>query len=1206
MDPEQTALRDVGEVTPDGPTQNVGMPVLRGSHPYQLRRELGKGGQGAVFEAEDLESGRVVAVKILRSLGADALTRFKREFRVRERVAHPSLVEFGELAQDGSTWFFTMSLIEGVPLLEYLRQASSEQELRRCFAQLASAIAALHDRELIHRDVKSDNVLVERAGRVVLLDLGLTVITHPHGQPSTQVMGTPRYMAPEQWSGIAASRATDWYAFGVLLFEGMAKRAPFEGNALELFLAKTQHDPPSLRELAEAPAHDLAELCDGLLRRDPAQRFGLAQVQACLSQEPERTRALEVSSELVGRTHELAQLDAALQEASRGSCVLMVVEGPSGIGKSALLQAFLSDVRARGACWAFSGRCYETERVPFNAFDELLEALARQLRQKPSDNYRPRHAELLARVFPVLSFVHQRTGDSSPPLDPAEVRARAMRALRELLGRMADERPVILCVDDVQWADADSFDLIALLSEADFPLLLVLGAREGERQRFPDRVLVQRIVPLAKLDLETTRVLAQTIAPQLDVTQNRLLEELHLATAGSPFLISEYARHVAAHGAVPTQGLRELVRGRIAQLPSARRKLVELVAVSCGPIERKLAVRLCGADDIADVSSLARERLLRTLERDGTGYLDVYHDRLREAVCELLASAELKSLRSQLASALEQNGAQVERLIAYQLVLNEDADKAFSLAVESARAAEQGLAFRRAAELYETALSLSPPTPERTVELHVDAARAWRNAHCPKLAAEALSSAALSCADERQARELRRQAGDQLLLSGELDRGLTILEGTLADNGLSLPLSAGIAVGEGLVALQALLKRGLVPAEQPNPDASEQERVALCLFMARCLLHIDLRGLPFAIRGLQLALDLGQPVLLQEALVTFVMVTAGHLPNMLVEPAFEQCKVLTEARANDGYAQAIYFMALAEIEHFRGDYTSAQLACEHAEQALLERCVGVSRELGQVRSLMLVMAYSDRGDFRTHAQRALTWLEDAEHRGDLFRRAWLGCAQSLAWMAQDNPVRARAEMARAEQTWPAGLGGTFETACALFLDAIDRYEDVRDVHERPAQGRASVLHSPVAQTALLQGYLHLQVAWGCLRNLGSPARAQTRKEADPLYLRAQEAVQKMRGLGVRNWLSVADALAGNLALLSGQRKEAEMLFERAQTGFVASHMAALGACAKRRRGEIVGGELGGRWIQEADSDLSHLGVSAPARFARAYFSPFAL
>jgi serine/threonine protein kinase len=148
-----------------------------GTERFQLRRRIGEGGMGVVWEAHDKERLTTVALKTLRSLAPDALLRFKNEFRALQDVSHPNLVSLGELIEEGGQWFFTMELVRGVPLASWVRPYEGlpydEARLRTAFAQLADGLQALHARGLLHRDLKPSNVLVSESGRVVLLDFGV-------------------------------------------------------------------------------------------------------------------------------------------------------------------------------------------------------------------------------------------------------------------------------------------------------------------------------------------------------------------------------------------------------------------------------------------------------------------------------------------------------------------------------------------------------------------------------------------------------------------------------------------------------------------------------------------------------------------------------------------------------------------------------------------------------------------------------------------------------------------------------------------------------------------------------------------------------------------------------------------------------------------------------------------------------------------------
>jgi hypothetical protein len=149
-----------------------------------------------------------------------------------------------------------------------------------------------------------------------------------------------------------------------------------------------------------------------------------------------------------------------------------------------------------------------------------------------------------------------------------------------------------------------------------------------------------------------------------------------------------------------------------------------------------------------------------------------------------------------------------------------------------------------------------------------------------------------------------------------------------------------------------------------------------------------------------------------------------------------------------------------------------------------------------------------------------------------------------------------------------------------------------------------VLGSIVAQTPLLQGFLHLQRGWGCLRLLGTRLEQLTPEQSAELLAEAQRAIDGLRALARAEWQAFADALEANLKLLGRAPAEADILLERACETFRSTQYLACAACARRRRGELMSGELATRWVAEADAELEKLGVRNPARFARAYFSLF--
>lgn len=206
--------------------------AFTGSERYQVVRLLGEGGFGAVYEVFDRERDERVALKTLQRLGADALYRFKKEFRLLADVSNPYLVTLHELFAEGDLWYFTMELIRGRELLSYVfdealaheptiavdglelarsnsaasgarKALADEKKLRWVLGELAKAVASLHALGVLHRDLKPGNVLVSDTGQVKLLDFGLAKEAGVDASNTNEIVGTVAYMAPEQARGLA-------------------------------------------------------------------------------------------------------------------------------------------------------------------------------------------------------------------------------------------------------------------------------------------------------------------------------------------------------------------------------------------------------------------------------------------------------------------------------------------------------------------------------------------------------------------------------------------------------------------------------------------------------------------------------------------------------------------------------------------------------------------------------------------------------------------------------------------------------------------------------------------------------------------------------------------------------------------------------------------------------------------------------------------
>ncbi len=246
----------------------------RGTERYRVRRCIGTGAVGAVYEAFDAEREAVVALKKLRHFSPATLYLFKQEFRTLADVHHPNLVRLYELfATEDRDVFFTMELVHGVDLVAYVRPEGvlDVDRLRPAMRQLVEGVEAIHAAGKLHRDIKPSNVMMTAEGRAVLLDFGVAIELARAGDEDLEaeqpIVGTASYMAPEQASGAPLSPASDWYGVGAVLFEALVGSPPFLGSVADVLKMKRQVAASLPSACAEGLPPDLDALCGALMNR---------------------------------------------------------------------------------------------------------------------------------------------------------------------------------------------------------------------------------------------------------------------------------------------------------------------------------------------------------------------------------------------------------------------------------------------------------------------------------------------------------------------------------------------------------------------------------------------------------------------------------------------------------------------------------------------------------------------------------------------------------------------------------------------------------------------------------------------------------------------------------------------------------------------------------------------------------------------------
>ena len=247
---------------------------------YSIERELGRGGMGIVLLARDVALDRLVAIKLLPphlALNPDHRERFLREARTAAGLSHPNIVPIHTVDERGELVFFVMGFVDGETLRERVERGGllTPRFAMKVFQEVAWALGYAHQRGVVHRDIKPDNVMLERGtDRALVTDFGIALGSGGAGGRDGEVVGTARYMSPEQASGESVDARSDLYSLGATLFYALTGRAPFEGSHLPAILARQVIEPaPSVQTLRpEVPAR-LASIISRCLEKDPAARF---------------------------------------------------------------------------------------------------------------------------------------------------------------------------------------------------------------------------------------------------------------------------------------------------------------------------------------------------------------------------------------------------------------------------------------------------------------------------------------------------------------------------------------------------------------------------------------------------------------------------------------------------------------------------------------------------------------------------------------------------------------------------------------------------------------------------------------------------------------------------------------------------------------------------------------------------------------------
>ncbi|MDA0172864.1 protein kinase [Solirubrobacter taibaiensis] len=667
---------------------------------HVIRGVLGRGGMGVVYRATHVPLDREVALKLISpqfSTDDEFRRRFRREFRAMASIQHANVIPIYHAGEENGLLYVTMRFIDGTDLARLLHKEKRLEPARaaRVVGQIAEALDAAHAAGIVHRDVKPANILID-GDTALLTDFGLMKDTRATTQitQTGTVIGTFDYAAPEQLQEGPVDARADVYALGGVLYQALTGKVPYpRETAAATMLAHLDSPPPSVLSVLPDASERLGAVVRRAMAKEPGARYpsagdlGRAILAAADDRQleaPERSvatgaaagtqapaislpPALEsVRGEFVGRADALAKIDARYATAETGQRQFVLLVGEPGIGKTRLATEFARRVHAEGATVLF-GRSDPESLIPYQPFVSALRHLGYEFH--PGDE---------------------------------QDRWRLFEGVVRHLTFAAAQRPVVLIVDDLHWADTGTTQLLAhLLDDALRARLLVIAtARAADLGELLGRLRRQpsfEQITLSGLTADETRALVG--APASSQFVRRLTDE----TEGNPFFIEETLRSLPeleeralSRIAVP-DGVKEMLSRRLAGLSGEANQVLSVASIVGRQFDLPLLETLVDGDVLAALEEALEAGLIR--EADEIDRFTYAHALVRETLYEGQSASRRVRLHQRIGEALEAAGEANPAELAYHFAEGRS-PKATEYALIAGDAAFAAFAYEEAAEHY--------------------------------------------------------------------------------------------------------------------------------------------------------------------------------------------------------------------------------------------------------------------------------------------------------------------------------------------------------------------------------------------------------------------------------------------------------------------------------------------------------------------------
>ncbi|MGE0277307.1 MAG: protein kinase [Nitrospiraceae bacterium] len=754
------------------------MPNSVIAYRYRLIEEIGKGSFATVYKALDTANERHVALKLIEYRGGlERLLRVQQEMAILSKLNHPRVVRILDVGREAESAYLAMELIAGRPLSAHLAEAAPLPcaEAVSLMLQVAEALAHIHRQGIVHRDLKPSNILLQSDGTIKLLDFGLAwMVSLSDRLSSPLVVGTFAYMAPEQTGvlDMPVDTRADLYSLGILFYEILTGVRPFNApDAASLIHQHVAKLPLMPRTLNPAVPPVLEDIVLKLMRKAPQERYQTASGLSEDLQEYERlvrqgqteirmrigagervNRPVSFHTRLIGRTGDLAWLQQAFRAAAQGHGHAALVSGEPGVGKSRIINETRGFVNSLGGLF-ITGKCTEYSTVfPYSPFVEAIEEYVQRVRNLSPEKREAAVARIkfiigdmgeeLTRLIPSIKLL---IGDIYPltthAMEPEKHVERFLSVASDfIIGLGGDFMPVALFIDDLQWIDRGSLQLLErVIPKLKNSHVLILGAFRDTaiNAQHPlsaflaiwKPVLAER--KLHGLSAENLETLLQELIPLSPEQCKQVAATIFVKTGGNPFYILETMKALIENDALVlhedgwrvhgdkveqvsvSSQVDQIILQRTARLSHHTRELLSYAAVIGRRFTFDTLIQLTGHPPATVLNcideALSNHIVQRTEALEERGYAFI-HDRILESLYENIDEGHRKRLHQRLAEQLEEQGKDRLHDISFELALHFrkglDPLRTLRYSLMAGDLARRTYANAEAVQFYETALKL--------------------------------------------------------------------------------------------------------------------------------------------------------------------------------------------------------------------------------------------------------------------------------------------------------------------------------------------------------------------------------------------------------------------------------------------------------------------------------------------------------------------